>query len=93
MKEPSKAAKMLQDALAAVKDRHSIYGPPDEHFARTIRLFNAHFAHKLKEPLTIEDWPQVMILEKLARFLGPGNHADNIVDIAGYAACLSEVSE
>ena len=29
-------------------------------------------------------------LDKLARDLGPRPHADNAVDLAGYAACLAE---
>lgn len=89
--EPSQAVMTLETALAAVRQRHGNYGPPGEHFARTVGLVNALLQTKLREPLTTADWAQIMICDKLARHQGPGRHDDNPVDIAGYAACLAEV--
>jgi hypothetical protein len=87
---PPVAVRLLEQATAAVKDRHAVYGPPTAHFARTVGMVNNLFADVLRRPLTTADWARIMILDKLARDLGPRPHADNAVDLAGYAACLAE---
>lgn len=87
---PSAAVRLLDTARAAVTDRHAVYGPPQEHFARTVGMVNALFAGVLRRPLTTADWARIMLLDKLARDLGPRPHPDNAVDLAGYAACLAE---
>ena len=87
---PPVAVRLLEKAKAAVLDRHRVYGPPQEHFARTVGMVNSLFASVLKRPLTTSDWARIMILDKLARDLGPRPHPDNAVDLAGYAACLAE---
>ena len=87
---PPVAVRLLEQATAAVKDRHAVYGPPTAHFARTVGMVNSLFADVLRRPLTTADWARIMILDKLARDLGPRPHADNAVDLAGYAACLAE---
>lgn len=83
---------VLRAALDAVGERGRDYGPPREHFSRTVGAANAVLAHKLREPLTPADWAVLMILDKVARH----QHApklDNCVDIAGYAGCLGEVAQ
>ncbi|NCY02826.1 MAG: hypothetical protein EBX36_07930 [Planctomycetia bacterium] len=85
------AERLLRTAIDTVQQRRSTYGPPAEHFAKTVAAVNAIFAHKLREPLTVADWAQVMILDKLARHQGSAKSADTPVDLAGYAACLAEV--
>lgn len=91
---PSKSEKLLAEAMSVVRDRREKYGPPGtSHFVRTVAMINALFTHKLKEPLTPADWAQAMILDKLARYQGPGRSSDCPVDLAGYAACLAEVEE
>jgi hypothetical protein len=87
---PPVAVRLLEQATAAVKDRHAVYGPPTAHFARTVGMVNSLFSDVLRRPLTTADWARIMILDKLARDLGPKPHADNAVDLAGYAACLAE---
>ena len=87
---PPVAVQLLDTAKAAVLDRHRVYGPPQEHFARTVGMVNSLFASVLKRPLTTSDWARIMLLDKLARDLGPRPHPDNVVDLAGYAACLAE---
>lgn len=87
----TKAEQLLATALDVVRERRGTYGPPGEHFRRTVGLVNALFAGKLREPLTEADWAQVMILDKLARHQGEKKNADTPVDLAGYAACLAEV--
>lgn len=86
------AERLLLKTLGVIKDRRPKYGGPKKHFARTIGMINAAFADVLKRPLTEADWAQFMILDKIARYNGPGATEDGPVDIAGYAACLAEVA-
>lgn len=90
----SPAEQLLETARETVRQRRGTYGPPGEHFAKTVAAINAMFSDKLKTPLTVADWAQIMILDKLARHQGNGGTtktADTAVDLAGYAACLHEV--
>ena len=89
----TKAEQLLEEAQRTVRQRRGTYGPPAEHFAKTVAAVNAIFAHKLAEPLTLADWAQIMILDKLARHQGAAKSADTPIDLAGYAACLAEVED
>lgn len=86
----SPAEALLALATQTIVDRRGSYGPPKEHFDRTVAAINAIFSHKLVSPLTSSDWAQIMILDKLARFQGTAKTSDTPIDIAGYAACLAE---
>ena len=88
---PPVAERLLDTARATIRQRRNTYGPPAEHFAKTVAAVNAIFADKLRSPLTVADWAQIMILDKLARHQGVARSADTPVDLAGYAACLAEV--
>ena len=88
---PTNAAEhLLRTAIHTVGARRATYGPPKQHFAKTVAAINAIFAHKLCQPLTEADWAQIMILDKLARHQGTSKSSDTPVDLAGYAACLAE---
>ena len=87
------AEQLLETARETIAARRKTYGPPREHFAKTVAAVNAIFAHKLREPLTEADWAQVMILDKLARHQGTAKSSDTPVDLAGYAACLAECEQ
>ena len=87
------AEQLLIKALGVVRDRRPKYGGPREHFRRTVGMINAAFAEVLKRPLTEADWALIMTLDKVARYLGPTKTADQITDLAGYAACLAEVEQ
>ena len=84
--------RLLLDAAEATRERGKSYGPPRDHFARTVGAINAVFAHKLKEPLTPADWGMFMVLDKIAREQNAPKK-DNLVDVAGYAACVAEIIE
>ena len=84
------AEQLLQTAIRTVAQRRATYGPPREHFSRTVAAVNAIFSKKLAEPLTEADWAQIMILDKLARAQGDAPNPDTTIDLAGYAACLAE---
>ena len=83
---PTVAEQTLQSALDAVRDRHTKYGPPVEHFGRTASLVNAAFG----TTFTAADWALVMVLDKVARLRGPTPTTDGGVDIAGYGGCYEE---
>jgi hypothetical protein len=91
MTSTNPAEALLELASRTVRQRRGTYGPPAEHFAKTVAAVNAIFAAKLREPLTVADWAQIMILDKLARHQGAAKSSDTPVDLAGYAACLAEV--
>lgn len=82
--------KILREAISVTRRRGASYGPPREHFARTVGMINALLAHKLREPLTAEDWATFMILDKLARDQHEPKH-DNDLDGIGYFACRHEL--
>ncbi len=85
----SEAESLLHKAIDVIASRRHNYGPPREHFRRTVGMLNALFAHKLKEPFTEQDWPQIMLCDKLARHQERPLE-DNPLDAAGYAACWAE---
>lgn len=87
------AESILQEAQRLIHGpRRQAYGHPLDDYERTAGLFNAAFAHKLKEPLTAEEMMLTMILVKVSRQVNrPGR--DNIADIAGYAGCIDLATE
>ena len=89
----SPAELLLEEATKVTKQRRKSYGPPAEHFMRTVSAINSVFRHKLVAPFTTSDWAQIMILDKLARHQGSNKNPDTPIDIAGYAACLAECEE
>lgn len=91
--EISPAEELCHKTAAVIRDRRPQYGGPRHHFARTIGMINAAFGDVLKRPLTEADWATIMILDKVARYRGPTSTIDGPIDIAGYAACLYEVSQ
>jgi hypothetical protein len=76
-------------AAETTRIRGDSYGPPPEHFARTVGAINVMFSHKLKEPLIPEDWGMFMILDKIARDQTKKKD-DTVLDIIGYGACIYE---
>ena len=80
------AEQTLRGAIEAVRDRHTKYGPPREHFSRTAALVNAAFGTNF----TPADWALVMVLDKVARLRGPTPTTDGGIDIAGYGSCYEE---
>lgn len=88
-----KHASILDEAKAATSgDRQRDYGTPDDNFGLIASLINAYLGDKLAKPLTATDVALMMILTKIARQRNR-NKRDNLVDIAGYAACASELKE
>jgi hypothetical protein len=79
--------------IGKVKDallRSGIYGKPIDNFNVIACLLNAYFGEDLSRNLDERDVAVLMILFKVAR-LRKSDHPDNMVDIAGYAACLYDI--
>lgn len=82
---------LLQEAEQLVTgDRNRTYGSPTQNFEDTATVWNVQLGHKLTEPLTSGDVAMLMILLKVVRHKA-SKKRDNWLDIAGYAACGSEV--
>lgn len=91
--EPPPAEQLLEEARQTVRQRRTNYGPPADHFSKTVGMVNAAFAGVLNRPLTPSDWAIIMTLDKIARHQGPAKTADTPIDLAGYAACLAECEQ
>lgn len=87
---------VLNAALAAVDRRPKSYGPPEQNFER-IALMWSTYLYSVKGSgvvsIGLTDVAAMMILMKVARLIETPDHADSWVDIAGYAACGSEVAK
>lgn len=79
-------------------DRNNQYGPPEDSFAMVAVLWNAYAkgvvaaAKGRPRPFAATDIAAMMVLLKIARLAANPGHADNWVDIAGYAACGAEIA-
>ena len=81
---------ILEKAKSTVtKDRVSDYGTPEESFTKIAHLWSVY----LGTTVTPVDAATMMILLKVARTMGGSDKIDNMVDIAGYAACAGELME
>lgn len=85
------AQQMLRNTIEVIGERRAAYGPPAEHWARTVALVNAAFGSVLNAPLTTSDWGLIMLLDKISRWQGAVKTTDGPIDMAGYAACIAEV--
>lgn len=79
---------ILDAALAAVTgDREETHGRPDDTFTRIAMLWEAY----LDRTIDRYDVALMMALLKIARAKGNPKHADNWIDLAGYAGCGAEL--
>ena len=81
-------AMLLQHAAGVIEHRERSYGPPSESFAQIATRWS------LVLGITISPAQVALCLIdlKLARLTRDPSHLDSIVDVAGYAACLREVT-
>lgn len=86
--EISSRRNILKQAEKAVcQDRERQYGSPEDNFKIIADLWSTY----LECQVNAHDVASMMILLKLARVTTGHAHADNWVDIAGYAACAGEI--
>jgi hypothetical protein len=79
---------MLRQAAAVVANRRETYGDPVTSMTAVARRWSITLDH----PITPAQVALCLIDLKLARLAHQPNHLDSMVDIAGYAAVLREVS-
>ena len=84
---------VLDRAHEAVSDREKSYGSPKDNFGRLAAIANVILADKLNQPLNAMDIGMLKAAMKLARLIETPGHIDSAVDLAGYAALLSELGE
>lgn len=75
-------------AECVLKDRASQYGKVENNFKQIADLWEAY----LHAPISALDVAMMMSLLKIARAKANPTHADSFVDLAGYAACGSELA-
>lgn len=67
--------------------REQVYGTPEDTFRTIADLWTTY----LETPISDKDVSVMMIMLKIARIKNGQYKADNWIDIAGYAACGSEI--
>ena len=72
--------------ITIVANREKEYGAPEDSFEKIAAFWSVY----LEEELLPEDVANMMILLKIAREMG-GHKDDNMIDIAGYAACGNNI--
>ena len=80
---------LLRQAATIVANRRAVYGDP----ATSMDLVARRWSITLGLTVTPAQVTLCLIDLKLARLAHDPNHLDSMVDIAGYAAVLREVSE
>lgn len=84
--EKTNREKLLDEAKRVVcGDRDRQYGKPEYNFEKIAKLWSYYLTY----PISKGDVAMMMILLKVARE-GEKHKHDNLVDIAGYAACAAE---
>jgi hypothetical protein len=81
-------AMLLEHAAGVIEHRERTYGPPAESF----ETIAARWSLVLGITVTPAQVALCLIDLKLARLTRNPSHFDSIVDVAGYAAILNEVS-
>lgn len=80
---------LLNKALTTFEERRKKYGQPDQVFNEIAKRWST----TLGKEVTSTQVALCMIDLKIARLRSNPANFDSIMDIAGYAACLWEVSE
>lgn len=68
--------------------RQQVYGHPKDDFARTSKMMDALGISTAGDPKKVA---MMMITLKLSRLVNTPDHHDSIVDLVGYAICLSMI--
>ena len=82
------ADEMLNEAARIVSDRRVVYGDPKSSMA----AIAARWSVTLGTPVSAAQVVLCLIDLKLARLTHDPAHEDSILDVAGYAAVLREVT-
>jgi len=71
-------------------DRDLQYGSPEDSFTQIAEFWNAYLYPGQTQSIKAKDVGMMMILLKIARQSHKPKE-DNLIDIAGYAACVGEI--
>lgn len=83
-----KREELLNRAIdLTTRKRDSEYGTPGANFLRTARLWSAYTGYNITPHMVAA----MMCLAKISRIRHDPSNADSWIDLAGYAACGSEV--
>ena len=74
--------------IYVTKDRAATHGDLEDSFGHTAKLWSTH----LGIDVSAVDVTILMALLKVARLKTSPTHADNWIDLAGYAACGGEIA-
>lgn len=87
--EPWTRDRVLEEAGNIISGNRDLqYGEPEESFTAIADLWNAYIDKTIA--LTAKDVAMMMVLLKVAREAAGQSKLDNLIDIAGYAACAAE---
>lgn len=87
--EPWTRERVLEEAGNIISGNRDLqYGEPEESFTAIADLWNAYIDKTIT--LTAKDVAMMMVLFKVAREATGQSKRDNLIDIAGYAACAAE---
>ena len=79
---------MLQHAAGVIENRRRQYGPAEDLFEHIAKRWSL----TLGVTVTPAQVALCMIDVKMARLARDPRHTDSVVDVAGYAACLREIT-
>jgi hypothetical protein len=84
----------LLAAGKAVSSRNDIYGSAAESFGMTAEFWRLYLRQhtKIDITLTAEHVANMMMMLKMVRSIVNPAHADNMVDVCGYAALVNEIN-
>ena len=88
--EKSPQEEILSDAMRITRERGKSYGPPEEHFARTVGAIRAIFGDMPMNQMQVEDWAFMMVIDKISRDREVPAY-DSLADIIGYTACAHRI--
>ena len=78
---------LLDKASQIIVERRNQYGSTKANFAEIAKRWSSH----LHTPVTSSQVALCMMEVKMARLSTDPLHQDSLIDVVGYAACLSEI--
>lgn len=85
---------ILNKALETVTQRQQVHGKPENTFGAIAGMWSVYLSELIGQEIELKDHQAAIMvgLLKVARSIKSPEHADNYVDLAGYAACAGELA-